>query len=327
MANITFLQAIHDALLDEMRRNSRMIIMGQIVRGGTGFPVPTEGLWQEFGDLRVFDTPISENAMAGSAVGLALAGYTAVCDLGLSAFIPLVADEMMYKAGRWRYMHNLKQPLHLVYLSASGLASHGAGPEHSDSGVGQVWHTPGLKLVAPSNPYDCKGLLKSALRSGDPVVFMGNVMLYGTQGEVPDEEYTIPLGEAKIVQPGSDVSVAALGYMVPLAQEAAEIMAREKVSVEVIDLRCLEPLDMETVEQSVRKTGRAVVVEEDFLRCGPTAELAAQVTERAWGALKAPVLRVATADVPHPASPPLIQAILPSANKIAEAIRRVVDWT
>ena len=325
MANITYIQAIHDALAEEMRRDPKMVIMGQSVRG-TDFPVPTEGLWQEFGDQRVFDTPISENAIAGSAVGLALAGYPVVCDLGISAFFALVADEMMYKAGRWRYMHKLDQPLRLVYLGLSGLARHGAGPEHSDSGMGQVWHTPGLKLVSPSNPYDCKGLLKTALRGDDPVVFIEQAMLFGMQGEVPEEEYTIPLGQARVVREGVDVSIVAIGYMVELVEQAANSLAAEGISVEVIDLRCLEPLDIDTVLQSVGKTGRAVVVEEDFLRCGPTAELAAQVTEGAWGALKAPVLRVAAADVPHPASLPLVEAILPSANKIAEAVRRGLNW-
>jgi len=321
MRTITFTQAANEALREEMRRDESVYILGQGLYWGFGGPGPTTGLLEEFGASRVRTAPLSETAITGSCVGAALAGMRPIAQLGLADFVFCALDEIMSKAGKWRYTHgaNAGMTLPIVFLETIGGYVSGAS-EHSQAPLGLYMHAPGLKLAAPSTPYDAKGLLKTAIRDDNPVVFFMHKRLMRDEGPVPEEEYTVPFGVADVRREGQDVTVVATAYMVSLALRAAAALEERDVSVEIIDPRTLEPLDIETILRSVRKTGRLVVVDEDTERCGVGAEIAAQVIERAFGALKAPVQRVGNPNLPVPYSRPLERAVLPSKEKIERAI-------
>jgi pyruvate/2-oxoglutarate/acetoin dehydrogenase E1 component len=326
MRTINVTQAVNEALREEMQRDESVYILGVGLYWGFGGPGPTTGLLEEFGKARVRSTPLSEPALAGSCVGAAMAGMRPVAQLGLADFVFCALDEIISKAGKWRYTHgaNAGMTLPIVFLETIG--GYGAGgSEHSQSPLGLYMHAPGLKLAVPTTPYDAKGLLKTAVRDDSPVIFFMHKRVMGEQGSVPEEDFTVPFGVAEVRREGKDVTVVATAYMVSLALRVAEALEERDVSVEVIDPRTLEPLDIETIEGSVRKTGRLVVVDEDTERCSVGAEIGAQVMERAFDALKAPVLRVANPNLPVPYSRPLEQAVLPSREKIEEAVLRTLS--
>ncbi len=323
MREINVTQAVNEALREEMRRDESVYVLGVGLYWGFGGPGPTTGLLEEFGKARVRSAPLSEPALTGSCVGAAMAGMRPVAQLGLADFVFCALDEILSKAGKWRYMHgaNAGMKLPIVFLETIGGYTSGA-PEHSQSPLGLYMHAPGLKLAVPTTPYNAKGLLKTAIRDDSPVLFFMHKRVMGEQGPVPDEEFTVPFGEAEVRREGKDVTVVATAYMVSLALRVAEALEERDVSVEVIDPRTLEPLDIETIVGSVRKTGRLVVVDEDIERCGVGAEIGAQVMERAFDALKGPVVRVGNPNLPVPYSRPLEQAVLPSREKIEAAILR-----
>lgn len=319
MRTLTVSQAMNEALREEMRRDPSVYLVGLGLYPSTGDSA-TSGLADEFGVLRVRSAPNDEALIAGSAVGAALVGMRPVAELHLADFAFNALDEVLSKAGKWRYMHGGNGSMRLPIVFLQGIGGYvGAAAEHSQSPLALYWHSPGLKIVAPSTPYDAKGLLKTAVRDDNPVIFFTHKL--GDSGPVPEDEYLVPFGIAEIRRPGADVTVVATSYMVRLALEAADNLASQGIDVEVIDPRTLEPLDIDTIVTSVRKTGRLVVVDEDTERCGVGAEIGAQVMERAFAALQAPVQRVANPNLPVPYSPPLEEAVLPSAGKIETVVR------
>jgi pyruvate dehydrogenase E1 component beta subunit len=319
MREIPYLVAINEALAEEMTRDDKVFIIGEDVQAGTF--MTTTGLVQRFGADRVIDTPLSENAVAGACIGAAMAGYRPVADFMFADFMWCCADEVFLKAAKWRFIHGGKVNLPLVFLAAIGGGAR-TGPEHSQCPESVVLHNPGLKLAVPSTPYDAKGLLKTAIRDNNPVVFFYHKRLLGARGEVPEEEYTIPLGVADVKREGKDVTVVATSAMVQLALGVAEELAGS-VSVEVVDPRTLEPLDIDTIVSSVRKTGRVVVVDEDTTRCGVGAEIGMQIMENAFDSLDAPIQRVGAANLPI-AGGYMEQYVLPQPKDIRAAIEAVM---
>ncbi len=319
MREIPYRIAMNDALAEEMARDERVFVVGEDVQAGT-FGVTTQ-LVQRFGPDRIMDTPLSETAVAGSALGAAMAGYRPVADFMFADFIFIAGNEILVNTAKWRFAHGGKVSLPLVFMAAMGGGARN-GPEHSQSPEAVIMHTPGLKLAIPSTPYDAKGLLKSAIRDNNPVVFFYHKRLLGFRGPVPEEEYTVPFGVADVKRAGSDVTVVATGQMVHHALRiAGELDGR--VSVEVIDPRTLEPLDIGTIVESVRKTGRLVVMDEDTERCGVGAEIITQVIENAFDALDAPPRRVAAANLPIPGGY-IEQEVLPKPADLLAAIEAVV---
>jgi pyruvate/2-oxoglutarate/acetoin dehydrogenase E1 component len=313
-------RAMNEGLREEMRRDPSVYVVGLGLYPSSA-DAATAGLVDEFGELRVRSAPNSETVIAGSCVGGALAGMRPVAELHLADFAFNALDEILSKAGKWRYTHGANDGMTLPIVFLQGIGGYVSGAaEHSQSPLGLYWHSPGLKIAVPSTPHDAKGLLKTAVRDDNPVLFFTHKLLIGEQGPVPDDDYLVPFGVAEIRREGDDITVVATSYMVTLALEAAESMARRGVSVEVVDPRTLEPLDIEAIVESVRKTGRLVVVDEDTVRCSVGAEIGAQVMERAFEALRAPVGRVGNPNLPVPYSPPLEAAVLPSAAKIEAAI-------
>jgi len=319
MRTLTLSQAMNEALREEMRRDPSVYVVGLGLHPSTG-DAATTGLVDEFGEQRVRSAPMSETAIAGSSVGAALVGMRPVAELHLADFAFNALDEILTKAGKWRYVHGGNAGMKLPVVFLQGIGGYvSAGPEHSQSPLALYWHFPGLKIAVPTTPYDAKGLLKTAVRDDNPVIFFTHKL--GESGPVPEDEYMVPFGVAEIRRAGADVTVVATSYMVTLALEAAGNLATQGIDVEVIDPRTLEPLDINTIVTSVKKTGRLVVVDEDTERCGVAAEIGAQVMERAFTAMRAPVGRVANPNLPVPYSPPLEEAVLPSIAKIEAAIR------
>jgi len=324
MRAITLTEAMNEALREEMQRDDAVYAVGlglSPTSSGT-----MAGLVDDFGTSRIRSAPNCETAIAGSAVGAALAGMRPVVELHLADFAFNALDEILSKAGKWRYTHgaNHGMSLPIVFLQTIGGYVGGAS-EHSQSPLALYWHAPGLKVVVPTTPRDAKYLLQEAIRDDNPVVFFVHKLLTDVEGPVPDTADEVPgFGVAEVRREGDDVTVVATSYMVTLALEAAEEMANRDVSVEVIDPRTLEPLDIETIVRSVRKTGRLVVVDEDTARCGVGAEIGLQVMEHAFEALQAPIARVANPNLPVPYSPPLEEAVLPSVASIQAAVLRTV---
>ncbi len=319
MRELLYLQAINEALAEEMKRDDSVFIIGESVQGST-FNT-TVGLVQQFGEDRVMDAPIAENGIAGAAVGAAMAGYRPVADLMFGDFIYCCMDEVLLKAAQWHMLHAEKVNVPLVFKAAIGGYS-GLCNEHSRCPEAVVLHHPGLKLVLPSDPYDAKGLLKTAIRDDNPVCYFYHKQLLPAMGEVPEEEYLIPFGVADVKREGTDVTVVATSFQVSLALGvAAELEG--KVSVEVIDPRTLEPLDMDTIIKSVEKTGRAIIVDEDTLRCGIGAEIGMQIVENAFDSLDAPVKRLGGANMPIPGGI-LEKSVLPQPQDLANAITDLV---
>jgi pyruvate dehydrogenase E1 component beta subunit len=321
MATMTMAQAINHALALEMERDPSVFLIGEDV--SIGIIGVTAGLQARFGKKRVLDTPISESAIVGAAVGAAAAGLRPVAELMFVDFIGVAMDQLFNQAAKMRYMFGGKARIPMVLRAACG-AGMGAAAQHSQSLEAWFMHVPGLKVVMPSTPYDAKGLLVSAIRDDNPVVFLENKLLYFSMGEVPEESYTIPIGKADIKREGKDVTVVATGLMVGRALSAAEKLSSEQISVEVLDPRSLLPLDEESILNSVKKTHRLVIVHEEVKFAGSGAEIAAMVAEKAFDYLDAPILRVAAPFCPVPFSSKLEAEFVPSEEKIIQAVKTVV---
>jgi len=320
---MTYRDAVRLALREEMKRDGRVFIIGEDVGKFGGAMAVTKGLFDEFGPKRVVDTPISESAIIGSALGAALTGLVPVAELMFIDFTGVCMDQIVNQVAKTRYMLGGQVEVPLVIRTQGG-AGKGYAAQHSQSLEAWFCHAPGLIVVMPSTPRDARGLLKSAIREPNPVLFIEHKNLYNTEGEVPDEEELIPLGMAEIKRAGSQVTITAHSRQVLQALEAAELLSREHgIDCEVIDLRTVSPLDMETILASVRKTGRLVTVEEGYQNNGIGAEVISRVVAAAFDALDAEPLRVAFPNCPVPFAKSLETAVLPDARKIAEAVLRI----
>lgn len=323
MPEITCREALNQALQEEMERDPNIFLLGEDVgQYGGSFKV-SKGLLAKFGDKRVIDTPIAEAGIVGLAVGAAMAGLRPVAELMTINFAIVALDQIMNHAAVIRYMFGGQFAVPLTIRTPGG-AGHQLGAQHSHSLEPLFLHCPGLRVIVPSVPADAKGLLKSALRSNDPVLFIEHEGLYGVKGEVPEGDYTLPLGLADTKRAGTDVSLITLSRMVYVCLEAAELLAKEGINAEVVDLRALNPLDMTTVLESVRRTHRAVTVEESWLTGGWGGEVAAQIMEQAFDSLDAPVLRVGGADVPMPYARNLEQAAIPNAATVVARVKELL---
>lgn len=322
---ITGRQAIGEAITEEMERDPSIVYYGEDVSAFGGVFGTTGGLVDRFGSERVFDVPISETTQVGAALGMAITGLRPVVEFQFADFVGIAMDEIANKLGKWRYMHGgqfFKVPVTLrLPVGIIG----GAGPEHSQSPQALFLNQPGILLAVPSSPAELKGLLKSAIRSNNPVLFFEHKLLYDMKGEVPDGDYLIPLGQADVKRAGTDLTLVATSYLVNTALNAAETLSREGVSAEVIDLRTLAPLDEETLLASVRRTGRLVVVHEEPKRGGSGAEIAALAAEHALYDLKAPVVRLGSPDVPIAQSMHLEQFYRPTKEDIVAAAHSVMS--
>lgn len=319
----TYRDALREAIREEMIRDERVFIMGEDVGVYGGIFGVTAGLMEEFGEERVRDTPISEIAIAGVAAGAAMTGMRPIAEIMFIDFTTIAMDQIVNQAAKWHYMSGgrIKAPLVIRTVAGTGRR---AAAQHSQSLEAWFAHVPGLKVVMPASPYDAKGLLKSAIRDNNPVIFIEHKGLYNEKGEVPEEEYLIPLGKADIKREGKDCTVVATSIMVMRALAAAEILEKEGISIEVVDPRTLRPLDVDTICNSVRKTNRLVIVHEACGFGGFGGEIAMQVMENAFFDLDAPIIRLAGLDVPVPFSPPLEDIAIPSVEQIVKAVRDLV---
>jgi acetoin:2,6-dichlorophenolindophenol oxidoreductase subunit beta len=317
---LTFGQAINEALREELRRDPTVFVIGEdVAEAGTPFKVLL-GLVDEFGTGRVIDSPISEAGITGIGVGAAMTGMRPVVDIMFGDFLTLAMDQLANQAAKVHYMSGGALRVPLVLRTTLG-ATRRSAAQHSQSLHAWVSHIPGLKVALPATPYDAKGLLKAAIRDDNPVVFFEDKLAYATRGPVPEEDYVIPLGVADVKRPGSDVTIVATSSMVYVALEAADLLAAEGISAEVVDPRTTTPLDAVALIASARKTGRALVVDEGHQSYGASAELAAVIAEGAFHYLDAPVKRLAAMDVPVPFSPPLEDLTVPTAQRVAAAAR------
>ena len=323
MRGITYREAITEAMVEEMRLDSKVVLMGEDVGDFGGLTGTTIGLIDEFGEDRVMNTPISECGFVGAAVGAALQGVRPIVELGLADVILVAMDQIVNTAAKMNYFYDGRSSVPVVFRIWSGFRPSG-GPQQSQSNEAMFAHVPGLKVVMPSTPYDVKGLLKSAIRDNSPVIFCEPKGVYADKGPVPEEEYMVPLGEAKVAREGDDISVIALGAMVPKALAAAKSLAGEGVSLEVVDPRTLRPLDGDTLVASVRKTGRAIIVHEANTFGGFGGEIAALFADEAFSALKAPIKRIGGKEVPVPVSPSMECAVVPGENDIVRIARDLI---
>jgi pyruvate/2-oxoglutarate/acetoin dehydrogenase E1 component len=317
---LTLGEAVKEAIAEEMRRDPAVFLMGEdVAEAGTAFKV-LSGLSAEFGTDRVIDTPISEAGFTGLGVGAAMTGMRPVIDIMFGDFVALIMDQMVNQAAKVHYMSGGKWKVPMVLRTTLG-ASRRSAAQHSQSLHAWFSHIPGLKVVLPSTPYDAKGLMKSAIRDDNPVVFFEDKMMFRFKGPVPAEEYTIPLGLADIKRAGDDITIVATSSMVQVALGAAKMLAEIGISAEVVDPRTTWPLDEKTIVDSVKKTSRAIVVDEGYHRYGVTAEIASVIAEGAFHYLDAPVKRIGAMHVPIPFSPPLEDATVPSEQAVFDAAR------
>jgi acetoin:2,6-dichlorophenolindophenol oxidoreductase subunit beta len=327
---ISYMKAINEALEQEMARDPSVVVFGEDNVGGHGAAGEmdawggvlgvTKGLYHKFPG-RVLDTPISESAFIGAAVGAACSGLRPVAELMFVDFMGVCFDQIFNQGAKLRYMFGGKAKVPMVIRTMWG-AGIRAASQHSQSLYSIFTHVPGLKVAVPSTPYDAKGLLIAAIRDDDPVIFFENKVLYTVEGEVPEESYTVPFGEASIVREGDDVSIVAIGRMVHMARQAAEELEGEGIGCEIVDLRTTSPLDEDTIYETVERTGRLVVVDEDNPRCGMAADVAALVAQNCFDDLRAPVQMVTAPHTPPPFTGALEDLYVPSADKIAAAVRR-----
>ena len=327
--------AINETIRQTMEFDQSVIVIGEDIAGGAGlggknegamggsFGV-TRGLIEQFGPIRVRDTPISEAAIAGIAIGGAAAGLRPIVDMMWSSFTPLAFDQIFNQAAKMRYMFGGQVKVPVVFRMAMG-AGLGAAGQHSDTLYSLFTHIPGLKVVVPSSPYDAKGLLTAAVADNNPVLFFEHMGLYGMKEEVPESSYEIPLGDAKIVRDGTDITVIATSMMVNKALDAADQLRERNISIEVIDPRTLSPIDNKKICRSARKTGRVIIVDESPPRCSIAADIAAMVSESTFDSLKAPVKRVTSPHSPVPLSPPLEEAYIPSVQRIIAAAEELTS--
>jgi len=326
MRNISFAEAIREALMEEMEADPTVFIMGEDIGVYGGARGITKGFLEKFGPQRVLDTPISETAIIGGGVGAALAGMRPICELMLMGFSAVCFDEIQNLGGKWPFMHGdpeMKVPM--VIRGPFGAGDGGIEP-HAQSPEAFFMHCPGIKIAIPFTPYDAKGLLKTAIRDDHPVLFFEHERLYATTGPVPEESYSIPLGQAEISKDGKDATVVAASLMVQKGLEAAQQLRQEGIEVEVINLRTLIPLDEETIYRSLKKTGRLIVVQEAYRTLGYGAEIAALAAEKVFSFLKSPVERVTAPDFPIPYSVSLKKAYFPDVERIVYAVRRAMQY-
>lgn len=327
MAVRTFIDSIRETLADEMRRDETVIVLGEDVGKKGGVFLATDGLWTEFGDERVIDTPLTESMIIGTSIGAAVNGLRPVAEIQFADFIHPAFNQIVSEAARMRYRSNNGYGVPMTIRAPYGGGVHGA-LYHSQSVEAFYTHVPGLKVVVPSTPYDARGLLRSSIRDDDPVLYFEHKKMYrSVRGEVPDTDYTVPLGKAAITRPGSQLTVVAYGLMAHYALEAADAVADEGISVEVVDVRTLRPLDKETLLDSVRKTGKCLIVYEDNRFGGYGAEIAATVAEEAFDYLDGPVTRIAGPDVPGvPYNHVLEDWFMVNPEKIAAGIRKLAAY-
>lgn len=319
---ITFAEAVREALAEELRRDTRVVILGEdVAEAGTPFKV-LSGLVEEFGKARIIDTPISEAGFTGLAVGAAMTGMRPVVDIMFGDFLTLTMDQLVNQAAKIHYMSGGMLRVPMVLRTTMGAARRSAA-QHSQSLHTWLAHVPGLKVVLPSTPYDAKGLLKTAIRDDNPVAFVEDKMMFRAKGPVPAEDYTIPLGVADVKRPGTDVTIVATSSMVQVALGAARMLEEVSISAEVIDPRTILPLDRDTLIESVKKTSRAIVVDEGYEQYGVTAEIASVIADGAFYHLDAPVKRIGAANVPVPFSPPLEDVTVPTETQVFEMARQL----
>lgn len=324
MREITYTEAVREALSEAMREDQNVFIMGEDIGVYGGAFGVTRGMIEEFGPERIRHTPISESAIAGAAVGAAITGMRPVFELQFSDFITIALDQIVNQAAKIHYMYGGNVSIPLVMRTPGGSGT-GAAAQHSQSLENWTAHIPGLIVIQPSTAYDAKGLLHSAIANNNPVMFYEHKLCYRTKGDVPEGKYMIPIGVADIKRQGKDISVVATSYMVHKALEAAEILAKEGIDIEVVDPRTLVPLDKQTIIDSVKKTGRALIVTEAVKRSGFSAELAAVITEEeSFDYLDHPVVRLAGAETPIPYEPNLEKLAVPQVNDIVEACRKIM---
>ena len=317
---IAFREAICEAMTEEMRRDESVILIGEDVGKSGGIFKCSEGLWEEFGSDRVLDTPISEAGYVGLSVGAAMTGMRPIAELMFGDFALLTMDQLVNQAAKIRYMTGGQCHVSLTVRLSMG-AGRSSAAQHSQSLHALFSHIPGLKVAIPSCPSDAKGLLKSAIREDNPVLFFEDKMMYNDVGPVPEDDYVIPLGSADIKRVGTDITLVATSSMVGLSLQAAEALAAEGIEAEVVDVRSMYPLDADTLVESTKKTGYAIVIDEGAARYGVTGELASVIQERAFDWLDGPVLRIAGADVPIPFSPVLELPTIPDVDRILSAVR------
>lgn len=322
MPEITYRKAISQALREILQSDPRAFMIGEDIGGYQGAYAVTRGFLKEFGPERIKDTPIAESVIVGAGIGAAMAGSRPIIEIMTINFSLLAMDQIINCAAKLHYMSGGQVTVPLVIRTVSGGGNQLAA-SHSQSLEGWFAHVPGLKVVAPSTPYDAKGLLRAAYEDPNPVMYVEHSLLYGMKGDIPDEEYSIPLGVADIKREGSDVTIISYSRMVQVALKAAVRLEEEGIDAEVVDLRSLRPMDTDTIINSVKKTSRAVVVEEGWKAMGIGAEVSARIMENALEYLDAPVQRVASADIPMPYSRPLELATLPNEDRIIEAVRRL----
>jgi pyruvate dehydrogenase E1 component beta subunit len=320
---LTYADALREALREEMLRDPSVVLMGEEIGIFEGVYKVTRGLLKEFGPQRVMDTPISEAAIAGAAIGAALAGLKPVAEIMYMDFLPIALDQIATQAAKMHFMSGGKLKVPMVLRTQYSLGRvHGA--QHSQFFPSMLFQVPGLKVVLPSTPHDAKGLLKAAIRDENPVVFIESGVLYKAKGPVPDGEYMIPLGQCDVKKSGDDITIVAVSRVVTEALAAAAKLEAQGITAEVIDPRTIQPLDLATILASVKKTGRLIIASDD-VRCGGIgSEISAQVIEEAFDSLDAPILRVAAPDMPIPFSPTLEQAYMPNAQKIIEAAKKLI---
>lgn len=321
MREITFIQAINEALAEELRLDSKTFLMGlDVWVGAFG---ATSGLTDEFGADRILNAPISEAGYAGAGVGAAMAGMRPIVEIEFASFFYCCWDQVCNQAAKLRYMSGGQADMPITFRAVCGAVG-SAAAQHSETVYSQFMSVPGLKIVVPSDVYDMKGLLKSAIRDNNPVLVFEHLKLGRSKQAVPDDEYVVPLGQAAVKREGADVTVVAVGYMVSRALKAAETLAADGISVEVVDPRSLIPLDEDTLLTSVAKTQRVLVVDEGHLRCGAAAEIAAVIADKGFDFLDAPVKRLTAPDVPVPFSPPLEKFVLPDDKKIVAGVKELL---
>lgn len=324
MAVVTYLEAIRQGIVEEMERDSNVFVLGEDVGAYGGAFKVTEGLLERFGEERVIDTPISESAIVGAAIGAALMGMRPIAEMQFADFISCAFDQITNFAAKCRYRWGAGVPL--VIRGPSGGGVHG-GPFHSQNPEMHYVHTPGLKVVAPSTAYDAKGLIKAAIRDEDPVVYFEHKFLYRRiKEELPDGDLIVPIGKADVKREGSDLSVLTYGAMVHLALEAAVALAKDGIELEVVDLRTLLPLDKESVLESVKKTSKVILLHEDTRTGGIAGELAAIIAEEAFEYLDGPIMRITAPDTPVPYSPPLEEFFLPKTSDIIRVARQLAAY-
>ncbi|MBI3235890.1 MAG: pyruvate dehydrogenase complex E1 component subunit beta [Bacteroidetes bacterium] len=323
MRTIQFREALREALNEEMRKDERVFLIGEEVAEYNGAYKVSQGMLEEFGEKRVIDTPIAELGFAGIAVGAAMNGLKPVCEFMTFNFSLVAIDQVINAAAKMLSMSGGQFGCPIVFRGPTGSAGQLAA-QHSQNFENWYANTPGLKVIVPSNPYDAKGLLKSAIRDENPVIFMESEQMYGDKGEVPEEEYIIPIGVADIKRPGTDVTIVSFGKIMKVALAAAEELAKNGIEVEVIDLRTVRPIDYKTIIESVKKTNRLVVVEEAWPLASISSEIAYMVQRNAFDYLDAPVKRVTSLDVPLGYAPTFVEAYLPSVKKVIDAVNSVM---